>query len=75
MSELKCHVSFDIYTILWQMAKDFEDLQDNFIMKCIWYCYHSSSKSCKIGKMSGTFGGGGGSRNTVHTMIVSMERS
>ncbi len=37
------------------MAWNFEDLQDNFILKCVGNCCHCYCKSGKIGKMSWTF--------------------
>ncbi len=41
----------------WQMAWNFEDLQDNFILKYMGNYYPCYCKSCTIEKMSWTFRG------------------
>ncbi len=40
-----------------EMAWNFEDLHDNFILKCIENCYHCYGKSGKIWKVFGTVQG------------------
>ncbi len=53
----------------WQMAWNFEDLQNNFILKCMEIFYHCYCKSHKIGNMSWTFRG---TSKTLHVLRKSI---